>query len=202
MRISPIVIPYLKKPHQSMYADAALDTMITHNAFANTASCIAFVNMLWLLLSMKSPPEPLWWIDTYCAVAEKLEGNTGHYTHNGPLWQFTYKVVTDALNRKLTVVQACNEWGSGANLFETVPSILYILAKHAQNGEEAIIRAVNDTKDNDSIAAIVGAAVGALHGLKCFPDQWIKGLTGRTRSGDNGEIFKLILMAKRTFWSE
>lgn len=209
MRISPIIIPYLREPHQSMYADAALDTMITHNAYANTATCVAFVNILWLLLSMKSPPEPLWWVDTYCSITEKLEGNTEYIprtsrynSYKGSLWQFTRKVVTDALHRKLTVLEACNEWGSGANLFETVPSVLYILAKHAQDGEEAIIRAVNDTKDNDSIAAIVGAAIGALYGTICFPDYWIKGLTGRTRSGDDGEVFRLILMAKRAFWSE
>lgn len=209
MRISPIVIPYLRKQHQSMYADAALDTMITHNAFANTASCVAFVNILWLLLSMKSTPEPSWWVDTYCSVAEKLEGNTPYSPrvsryadYKGPLWQFTNKVVADALRRNLTVLQACDEWGSGANLFETVPSVLYILARHAQNGEEAIIRAVNDTKDNDSVAAIVGAAVGALHGLDGIPERWIKGLTGRTRSDDDGEVFKQIFLAKRKFWSQ
>lgn len=207
-RIPPIVIPYLKKPHGSIYADAALAAMITHNAFANAASCVAFVNILWSLLSMKSPPEPCWWVDTYCSVAKNLEGDTRYsprasqYTdYKGPLWQFTHNVLTDALRRNLTVLEACNEWGSGANLFETVPTVLYILAKYAQNAEEAIIRAVNDTKDNDSIAAIVGAAVGALHGLKGIPDRWIQGLTGRTRSTDNGEVFKLILMAEKLFWS-
>ena len=35
MRIAPIVLPYLRRPHHSLYADAALDSMITHNAFAN-----------------------------------------------------------------------------------------------------------------------------------------------------------------------
>ena len=208
MRISPIIVPYLRKPHESMYADAALDALITHNASANTASCVAFVNILWLLLSMKCPPEPRWWVETYCSVAEKLEGNSQYKTraakyanYRGSLSQFTNHVVIDALKRNLTTVEACNQWGSGANLFETVPSVIYILAKHAQNGEEAIIRAVNDTKDNDSVAAIVGAAVGALHGLDGIPDRWIKGLTGRTRSEDDGEIFKLILTAKRKFWN-
>jgi hypothetical protein len=37
---------------------------------------------------------------------------------------------------------------------------LYILARHSGESEVAIIPAVNDTKDNDTIAAIVGAAVG------------------------------------------
>ena len=90
---------------------------------------------------------------------------------------------------------------SGANLFETVPSVLYILVNHAGNAEEAIIRAVNDTKDNDTIAAIVGAAVGALHGLEGIPGRWIDGLTGRTKKDDDGQVLKLILMAKKAFWS-
>jgi len=208
MRIAPIVVPYIRNPHPSMYADAALDTMITHNAFGNTAACVSFIAMLWELLAMSSPPEPYWWLDTYCSVARELEGDAQYRPHisnfahyQGPLWQFTDKVVREALSRRMTVLEACNWWGSGASLFETVPSVLYILAIHAGNAEEAIIRAVNDTKDNDTIAAIVGAAVGALHGLKGIPDRWIDGLTGRTGSSDDGEVFKLIFRAKKAFWS-
>ncbi|MBM4137724.1 MAG: ADP-ribosylglycohydrolase [Nitrospira sp.] len=208
MRIAPILVPYLEISNPSMYADAALDTMITHNAFGNTATCVAFVNMLWELLAMSSPPEPYWWLDVYCSVAQGLEGNSqyrprisnlAHY--QGPLWQFTEKVVREALRRRMTVLEACSWWGSGASLFETVPSVLYILATNAANAEEAIIRAVNDTKDNDTIAAIVGAAVGALHGLKGIPQHWVEGLTGRTRSSDDGEVFRLIFKAKKAFWS-
>jgi len=72
---------------------------------------------------------------------------------------------------------------------------------HAQNSKEAIIRTVNDTKDNDFVAPIVGAAVGALHGSTGIPDRWIKGLTGRTRSKDDSEVFRQILLAKQKFWS-
>jgi ADP-ribosylglycohydrolase len=124
MRISPIVIPYLKKPNESMYADAALDTMITHNSFGNTSTCVAFVNILWSLLSMKSTPEPRWWVESYCSLAEKLEGNAAandvsyNHSYKEPLWQFTERVVTDALQKRLSVVAACNTWGSGASLFD------------------------------------------------------------------------------------
>ena len=208
MRISPIIIPYLDNPHPSMYADAALDAMITHNSFANTSCCVAFVNILWKLLSMKSAPEPSWWLDTYCSVAERLEGNTQYDTRipnyadfHGALWQFTQMVVSNALNKNTSTLEACNNWGSGASLLETVPSVIYILAKHANNPEEAIIRAVNDTKDNDTVAAIVGAAIGALHGTEGIPLRWINSLTGRTTKSDDGRVFKLILMAKQTFWN-
>jgi ADP-ribosyl-[dinitrogen reductase] hydrolase len=207
MRISSIVVPYLKNPNQSMYADAAIDTMLTHNSYANISCCISFVAILWSLLGMKSVPEPVWWVEKYCETARDLEGNTEYYpqrskysAYKGSLFNYTEQVVKDALRRRLSTMEACEEWGSGANLFETVPSVLYILAQYAHNGEEAIIRAVNDTKDNDTIAAIIGAAVGALHGINGIPDRWIKGLTGRTSSSDDGQVFKLIVMAKKHFW--
>jgi len=207
MRIAPVVVPYLRNPHPSLNADAALATMITHNAFANTASCVAFVRMLWDLLGMTSAPEPKWWFDTFCSTAQQLEGNAQyrprnprHADYKGPLWKFTAHVCGDALSKGLSIEKACNWWGSGANLFETVPSVLYILATHAHNAEEAIIRAVNDTADNDTIAAIVGAAVGALHGLGGIPERWVKGLAGRIREGGGGQVFRLIFHAKQVFW--
>lgn len=208
MRISPIIVPYITTPHPSMYADAALDAMITHNSFGNIAACVSFINILWNLIRMSYPPAPNWWIDTYCWAAQSLEGNTKYKTrsvhqfdYEGPLWLYTEKVVSEALRKGMTVSEACNWWGSGSNLFETVPSVIYILATHAENPEQAMIRAVNDTKDNDTIAAIVGAAIGALHGTRSFPERWVHGLSGRTRAGtnDSGEIFKLILAARNTF---
>jgi ADP-ribosyl-[dinitrogen reductase] hydrolase len=200
MRISPVVIPYLRTPWHSMYIDAVVNAVITHNSYANTATSAAFTHIYWKLLNMRYPPDMRWWVDTYCEVAEKLEGNTTYANHGEPLWQFTYRVVNNAMRRNLSTLQACSEWGSGANLFETVPSVLYILAKHSQKTEEAIIRAVNDTKDNDTVAAIVGAVTGALNSLNSIPSSWIKNLTGRVNGDDDGEVFKLILEAKRTFW--
>jgi ADP-ribosyl-[dinitrogen reductase] hydrolase len=73
-----------------------------------------------------------------------------------------------------------NAWYSGAYLLETVPTVIYILMRHGHDPEEAIVRAVNDTKDNDTVAAIVGAAVGALHGRSGLPARWIDNLLGRT----------------------
>jgi hypothetical protein len=63
---------------------------------------------------------------------------------------------------------------------------------HASDPQQAIIRAVNDTKDNDTIAAIVGAAVGALHGRSALPADWVQNLLGRTAADDDGRVFALL----------
>ena len=89
---------------------------------------------------------------------------------------------------------------TGPNLLWNRPGAVIDVVFEEDDPEEAIVRAVNDTKDNDTIAAIVGAAVGALHGRKALPKRWIENLSGRTTDRDDGRIFELIEEAKAAFW--
>ena len=81
-----------------------------------------------------------------------------------------------------------------------MPTVLYTLELHGHDPEGAIVRAVNDTKDNDTVAAIVGAAVGAMHGAAALPARWRDALTGRTREDDDGAMFSMIAAARARFW--
>jgi ADP-ribosylglycohydrolase len=109
--------------------------------------------------------------------------------------------VDSALSQNLPVRAACNRWYSGAYLLETVPSVRYILCRHGENPEEALIRAVNDTKDNDTVAAIVGAALGAFHGRSAWPHRWVVGLLERLSTADDGRLFTLIEASQRRWGS-
>lgn len=201
MRIAPMVIPHLKSETTDLWVDTALSAMMTHNDSASISSCLAFIFMLRQLLVMDHPPKPRWWLDTYINVSKDLETDETYRTrgsvypdYQGPLWRFVEEKVGDAYRKDLSILDACNSWNSGAYLLETMPSVIYILMRHGQDFEEAVVRAVNDTKDNDTIAAIVGAAMGALHGKKAIPEQWLRKLSGRTRENDNGKIFNLLDM--------
>ena len=204
MRIAPMLVPYLREPSTDLWADTALSAIVTHNDAASTSACLAFVAMLWDLLGMEASPEPGWWRRRYVELARDLEGDTeyeprgGAYrgVFSGPLWRFVDERLADAEARGLTALEACDEWHSGAYLLETVPSVLYILARHGADPQEAIVRAVNDTKDNDTIAAIVGAAAGALHGASALPERWVAQLPGYTRVYDEGEVQRVIGRAR------
>lgn len=206
MRIAPVLIPHLGQPSPELWADAALAGMITHNDRASNACCVAFIHILWECLQLKQAPEPAWWVDTFVTAAKELEGNTSYLSRNhelpyeGPLWRFVDREVRRALKQNWSTLEACERWHSGAYLLETMPCVLYILTRHGDNPEEAIVQAVNDTKDNDTIAAIVGAAVGALHGRAGMPARWISNLLGRTTADDDWHVFELIESAKQTFW--
>jgi ADP-ribosylglycohydrolase len=210
MRIAPMVIPYLQRPTCDMWVDTVLSAMITHNDPGSISACVAFVNMLWQLLCMERAPEPRWWPHTYVRVAREIEGQTKYQpcsemveSYTGPIWRFVEDRLVNVVYRvDPTVLDACSQWHSGAYLLETVPSVLYILMRHGRDPEEAIVRAVNDTKDNDTIAAIVGAAVGALHGREALPKRWIENLSGRTTDSDDGQVFRLLESAKQKWWLE
>ena len=207
MRIAPMLIPHLRTGTVDLWVDTALSAMITHNDAGATAACLAFAQMLWQLLAMEAAPEPAWWLETYVETSKDLEAHDtyrprgGAFTkYQGTIWRFVQEYVSDAYSSGLSVLEACNAWYSAAYLLETVPSVLYILMRHGDDPEEAIVRAVNDTKDNDTIAAIVGAAVGALHGKENLPSRWIGGLLGRTTDRDDGRVFWLLEEAKYQWW--
>lgn len=206
MRIAPIMVPHLRSGTKALWADAALAATVTHNDYASNAACVAFVGILWQLLKTETAPEPGWWVDTFCDAMADLEGDTEYATRGAPrefagrMSAYVRDCVSSALAEGLSCEDACNSWHSAAYLMETLPSVVYILARYGHDPEEAIVRAVNDTWDNDTVGAIVGAAVGALHGKSALPAQWLDKLTGRTRADDDGHIQELVEQARLTFW--
>jgi ADP-ribosyl-[dinitrogen reductase] hydrolase len=209
MRIAPMLIPHLKTATADLWVDTALSAMITHNDSGSIAACVSFINMLWQLLRMDSPPQPEWWLETYIEAAKELELNKKYRPRTrafpgfaGPISQFVEEQVGEAYRKDKSVKDACDLWYSGAYLLETVPCVLFTLMKHGDNLEEAMVRAVNDTRDNDTIAAIVGAAVGALHGKRRIPERWLENHSGRTSFSDDGRIFELLEMAENiSMWN-
>ena len=207
MRIAPVVLPYLRQPSSDLWADAALAGMVTHNDRASNSACVAFTAMLWDLFGMDEPPSDAWWLERYIEIASPLEGSETQYQsrmpgldYSGPIWKFVQEEITRAVHKGWTTLQASNIWGSGAFLLETVPNTLYILMRYAHDPEQALIRAVNDTRDNDTVAAIVGAAIGALYGKDALPPRWVDNLLGRTNDHNDGHVFKLIKQARTRLW--
>lgn len=207
MRVAPILIPYLHAPRPELWSDTALTAMLTHNDSASTAACVAFIAILWDLLGHTEPPTPTWWLDRYMAVARELETGAPYQPRGGrfvgeskPAWQYVVERVADAYAQNLSVLEACEAWHSGAYLLETLPCVLYILMRHGDDIEEALVRAVNDTRDNDSVASLVGTALGALHGVSAIPVRWRNGLAGRLGAADDGALFALLKETRRIWF--
>ncbi len=210
MAIAPVLLPHLRNASAQLWADAYVRSYLTHRDPASCSACVAWAGMLWDLLGMSDRPARGWYVDRYVSIARGVEGETEYEQRSpgaepwiGPLWRLVEERVPPAVESEASTVDLCDRFYSGAYLLETVPCALLILERHGHDPEEAIVRAVNDTKDNDTVAAIVGSAVGALHGTAGLPERWITGLTGRTRhhqdEPDDGRVFELVAQAIERF---
>ncbi len=207
MRIAPVILSHLRHLTTALWRDVIAATVLTHRDEAAVATGIGFVGVLAECLRRRKDdiPTPCWWPETFLHYARPVE--TGAiYLHDGPAGSFRGSLcdrveqeVLPAVDAGLSTLDAAERWHSGAYLLETVPCVLHILAVHGHQAEEAVVRAVNDTWDNDTVAAVVGAAVGALHGADAFPARWRDGLLGRTREADDGRVQGLIEEALRVF---
>ena len=176
MRISPIVLPYLTRPSEEMWADSVLDTMMTHNDPLAISASVAFVNILYKLLGMDRPPEPEWFIEEYVSVAREVEGDKTRYKprnreipYEGPAWEFVEKYVRWAWEEQMHPLEFGNYVYSGGYLLETVTVTLLFAMYFIDNSYEMITRAVSWSYDSDTIGAISGYLCGALHGISGFP---------------------------------
>ena len=209
MRIAPVLLPYLRRSNYDLWADTLLAAHLTHNDELSNTSCVAMVHMLWQLIGMTEAPTRRWWIEQWLAVIDdlSLDGSGSVYTSRnghppnfkGSAAELIRRYVVPALDQNMGVVEAGSVWHSGAYLLETVPTVLFILSRFGGDPREAILQAVNHTRDNDTIAAIVGAAVGALHGASSLPRAWVDSLLGRTRGDDDHRVFELLAAAGDRF---
>ncbi|MGD9898682.1 MAG: ADP-ribosylglycohydrolase family protein [Calditrichaceae bacterium] len=77
--------------------------------------------------------------------------------------------------------------GNGIRASEAVSCALYAAAKYYRNPEDAVIKSVNFGGDTDTIGAMTGALMGALHGSGWIPARWLDNM-------ENGEFGKEFIM--------
>ena len=59
---------------------------------------------------------------------------------------------------------------------DSVPAVIYLALKYHDDPEKALIVNTNLGGDNAARGAVLGALLGAAHGVEKFPDRWVKGL--------------------------
>ncbi|MCC7021038.1 MAG: ADP-ribosylglycohydrolase family protein [Ardenticatenales bacterium] len=208
-RVAPLLLPHLAGQSADVWADVALCTLATHNDSAALAGALGITAVLQGSLASggaeagPARPPAGWWADTFVDAIRGVEVEPfytvavpGEAVWTGRLGQRVGATVPAGLGDGLTVADAARRWGSGAYALEAIPIALFILARHADDPEAALVRAVNDTAASDVVGAIVGACVGALHGAGAWPERWVAGLSGRTAAADDGRVFAIIEAAR------
>ena len=113
-----------------------------------------------------------------CALAGKANYNVeqGVLTHNN-------KECSDMIREYTRLIQHIindRDYDFGVNyVFEPTGYILNTFnnaiywCTHSDNFEDAVVNAVNDGGDSDTIAALVGSISGTMYGYGCIPQHWV-----------------------------
>ena len=112
----------------------------------------------------------------------------GKLTHNNKTQDSVikeYAKIVDSLVRGSLRPLESSLWGNTLNdpsgfVLKTYNNALY-WAYHSNTLEEAIVGAVNDGGDADTIAAITGSLAGARWGFSCIPERWVGALSPQVR---------------------
>ncbi len=194
MRVAGALLPHAWTLDAHALEAVAVASALTHDDPTSTASCVAFARILGLLLQNPDFARPGFFWETFVETARPLEGapqlrsRVPGNAFQGSLCDLVEQQVPQALRQGKSIRSAGEHWYSGAYLLETVPTVLHLLECHFDDPEEAMVRAVTDTWDNDTIAALVGMVLGALHGASAFPHSWRASLSERTTDSDAGRL--------------
>jgi len=82
--------------------------------------------------------------------------------------------------------------GNGIRASEAVAAALWAFVRYGSNPEECIVRAVGFGGDTDTIGAMAGALVGALHGASWIPDRWYDNIENGRHGRD-----EMVALARR-----
>jgi ADP-ribosylglycohydrolase len=78
---------------------------------------------------------------------------------------------------------------SACYIDQSLPAVLYLAARYADDFEAALIANANVGGDNCHRGAVLGALLGAAMGLEGIPERWIQGLTARVALDEEIENF-------------
>lgn len=81
--------------------------------------------------------------------------------------------------RGVAVVEATGEFGRACYLPSTFPSLMHAALKHGDDLPTALLECCRAGGDNASRCAVLGAWLGAVHGVRAIPAPWLQRLAAR-----------------------
>ncbi len=159
--------------HNLLTRVSAIQSEITHGHKAATAAALAGAYAVALAVNGFQPEVMLKHIQYLC----------------NPMHPDFAKVMTkleNALNQRSdggmdNDVDALHAIGLGWIGEEAFAMALYAAIRYPADLPNCLRAAVNHNGDSDSVGCIAGSIVGALHGMKCIPLDWVNRLTEKKR---------------------
>ncbi|QWZ09243.1 ADP-ribosylglycohydrolase family protein [Nocardioides panacis] len=172
MRAAPYALRFAGRPDELRFA-AALGTVPTHADLTAVASAIVQASAVNQCLASRSgslDPDQL--LGSVVASVDDLDLPRLAHRGNGSRRSLAERIGEVKALLGAPVERVLGHFYNGAFVLETMPVVLWLLLTYADDPEEGLVAAVMGGRDADTIAAILGNLLGALHGVAAFPARW------------------------------
>jgi ADP-ribosylglycohydrolase len=158
MRVYPFALVFCDEAERAEEW-AVEHSKLTHRSPIAFAACAAFVCGLLALLRDASSAELC---SVMSSAAERHDRETASRLRGAERAALTGEPPESVLRRY-----------PGWAAHDAIAAAYYVFARHADDPRAALLEAVNSPGDSDSIGALVGALLGARHGLERLPTEWV-----------------------------
>jgi poly(ADP-ribose) glycohydrolase ARH3 len=165
MRVAPVGLAYRHASDGVLYRaveDAILCTHVHPEAVDGAlvqAKAVAIVATI-----MPESFDPLGMLDSLTALCRTE-------TMRGKL-----EMLADSIAHEDEDIFVIARVGNGIRAIEAVAATLWAFLRYGQQPEECVIKAVGFGGDTDTVGAMAGALVGAMHGSSWIPSRWFENI--------------------------
>jgi len=164
MRIAPLGLVYGQLAAARLMTKVKAAVWMTHCHREAVEAALLQARAIGMLLQATQPPDSV-------AFVIQLSG----YLPDTVL-RVSLQLLRQLLHQRASAEAVSDAFGCGVRSADSWPAALWAALQFSEDPEEAIIQAVNLGGDTDTIGAMSGALVGALHGTHWFPPRWFDNL--------------------------
>jgi ADP-ribosyl-[dinitrogen reductase] hydrolase len=154
--IVPVVAYYAKQPKMAR-ENALTHLTLTHPGSKMATAATLIIDILLKVFAGNPLQE---------TILEKLEAQDNPFMGH-PFKKLLHKPDQWVIGQRFSA--ACY-------VEDAVPAVIHLALKYHHDPERALIVNTNLGGDNAGRGAVLGAMLGAAHGIDYFPDRWIRGL--------------------------
>lgn len=180
MRIAPIGLLYGHLESVRLYEKVKAALWMTHTHPEAIDAALLQARAVGMMLMADAPLDSQGLLDRLLEYAPESILNS------------KLKLLKELLSQQAAAAEVVAVFGCGVRSGDSWPPALWAALRFSADPEAAIIQAVNLGGDTDTIGAMTGALVGALHGDRWFPERWITQLENQQNGRD-----ELISVAER-----
>lgn len=164
-RLAPLVAAYSGRPVEEMLEAARALTLVTQSHPTALGCVAAHAVLLRQLLEGRSFPE-----------AFENTRKSAHVSCDGSdYFEFAH------MQRHFDTVVATEVLGQGCPLPQSMPTALHAACRHHEDFVTPVLATIRAGGDSAGRASMIGAWMGALHGMEGIPTEWLARLRGKER---------------------